>query len=84
MFWLLEHNNRAPWATLLREPVAGSLLPVGHQRTAGFNTVDIGQMVPASLLFMMMLMFIGAGQPPRGAVSRSPPLPSSCWRPGRF
>ena len=29
-------------------------------RTAGFNTVDIGAMAPASLLIMMVLMFIGA------------------------
>ncbi|EGJ51030.1 TrkH family potassium uptake protein [Desulfocurvibacter africanus] len=28
-------------------------------RTAGFNTLDIGQMTNASLLFMMMLMIIG-------------------------
>jgi trk system potassium uptake protein TrkH len=29
-------------------------------RTAGFNTVDIGAMAPASLLVLMVLMFIGA------------------------
>ncbi len=29
-------------------------------RTAGFNTVDIAKMHPASRVFMMMLMFVGA------------------------
>ena len=29
-------------------------------RTAGFNTVDIGKIVPATALFMMFLMFVGA------------------------
>ncbi|MNQ94653.1 Ktr system potassium uptake protein B [compost metagenome] len=62
MFWLLEHNNPA---TLGNAGPGGQLLAAFFQsataRTAGFNTVDIGQMVPASLLFMMMLMFIGAG-----------------------
>ncbi|WP_356948157.1 TrkH family potassium uptake protein [Fictibacillus fluitans] len=30
-------------------------------RTAGFNTIDIGQMKDSSILFTIMLMFIGAG-----------------------
>jgi trk system potassium uptake protein TrkH len=30
-------------------------------RTAGFNTVDIGALLPATAFFMMGLMFIGAG-----------------------
>lgn len=29
-------------------------------RTAGFNTIDIGAMLPASLFVLMLLMFIGA------------------------
>jgi len=45
--------------------VAGKLL-VGTfhgvtPRTAGFNTLDVGQMNPASLLLTDMLMFIGGG-----------------------
>ena len=62
MFWLLEHNNPG---TLGNASFGSQWLAAFFQsataRTAGFNTVDIGQMVPASLLFMMMLMFIGAG-----------------------
>jgi len=30
-------------------------------RTAGFNTIDIAQMTPSSLVYMIGLMFIGAG-----------------------
>ncbi|WP_305847133.1 potassium transporter TrkG, partial [Zoogloea sp. LCSB751] len=52
MFWLLEHNNPA---TFGNAGPGGQLLAAFFQsataRTAGFNTVDIGQMVPASLLF---------------------------------
>ncbi|MDM5072504.1 TrkH family potassium uptake protein [Aeromonas bestiarum] len=62
MFWLLEHNNPG---TLGKASFGGQWLAAFFQstsaRTAGFNSIDIGQMVPASLLFMMMLMFIGAG-----------------------
>ncbi len=62
MFWLLEHNNPG---TLGKAGVGGQLLAAFFQsasaRTAGFNTIDIGQMTPATLLFLMMLMFIGAG-----------------------
>lgn len=62
VFWLLERNNPG---TFGNAGIGGQLLAAFFQsasaRTAGFNTIDIGQMVPASLLFMMMLMFIGAG-----------------------
>lgn len=62
MFWLLEHNNPG---TLGKASFGGQWLAAFFQstsaRTAGFNSIDIGQMVPASLLFMMMLMFVGAG-----------------------
>ena len=62
MFWLLEHNNPG---TLGKAGIGGQLLAAFFQsasaRTAGFNTIDIGLMTPAALLFLMMLMFIGAG-----------------------
>ncbi len=62
MFWLLGHNNPG---TLGKASFGGQWLAAFFQstsaRTAGFNSIDIGQMVPASLLFMMMLMFVGAG-----------------------
>ncbi|MGL5992332.1 MAG: TrkH family potassium uptake protein, partial [Aeromonas sobria] len=62
MFWLLEHNNPG---TLGNAGFGSQLLAAFFQsasaRTAGFNTIDIGLMTPAALLFLMMLMFIGAG-----------------------
>ncbi len=51
-------------ATLARMPLPTSLLGIFFQsvttRTAGFNTIDIGQMTIASLFVMIVLMFIGA------------------------
>lgn len=35
-------------------------------RTAGFNTVDIGSLDDATLFFMMLLMFVGAGSASTG------------------
>ncbi|MBR7628375.1 TrkH family potassium uptake protein [Aeromonas popoffii] len=62
MFWLLEHNNPG---TLGKASFGNQWLAAFFQsasaRTAGFNTIDIGLMTPAALLFLMMLMFIGAG-----------------------
>ncbi|WP_369688261.1 hypothetical protein [Paraliobacillus sp. PM-2] len=36
-----------------------SYFPAVAPRTTGFNTIDIGSMEDASLLFIIMLMFIG-------------------------
>ncbi|WP_448563672.1 TrkH family potassium uptake protein [Trichothermofontia sp.] len=51
-------------ATLGSMPLATAILGVFFQsvttRTAGFNTIDIGQMTIASLFVMIVLMFIGA------------------------
>ncbi|MFZ3403497.1 TrkH family potassium uptake protein [Aeromonas salmonicida] len=62
MFWLLERNNPG---TLGTTSFGGQWLAAffhsASARTAGFNTIDIGLMTPAALLFLMMLMFIGAG-----------------------
>ncbi|MGL5032038.1 MAG: TrkH family potassium uptake protein [Aeromonas sp.] len=62
MFWLLERHNPG---TLGHASLGGQFLAAFFQsasaRTAGFNTIDIGLMTPAALLFLMMLMFIGAG-----------------------
>ncbi|MDF2902861.1 MAG: Trk-type transport system, rane component [Bacillus sp. (in: firmicutes)] len=35
-------------------------------RTAGFNTIDIGSLEPGTALFMMFLMFVGAGSTSTG------------------
>ncbi|MCA0985007.1 TrkH family potassium uptake protein [Halobacillus yeomjeoni] len=62
MFFILEYNNPD---TIGDFSVAGKLLASYFQgvtpRTAGFNTVDIGQMEDSSLFYMLTLMFIGGG-----------------------
>lgn len=58
-FLVLEWNN-----TLSGLPFLEKVLAAGFQsitpRTAGFNTVDYGQMAAATLFFTILLMFIGA------------------------
>jgi len=59
VFWVLEFNH------LLREHSLGdSLLMAAFQsvtpRTAGFNTVPIQELRDATLVFLMMLMVVGA------------------------
>jgi trk system potassium uptake protein TrkH len=56
--------ERANPRTLAQAPLGEALLASYFQavtpRTAGFNTMDIGAMLPVSLFVMMVLMFIGA------------------------
>jgi trk system potassium uptake protein TrkH len=44
-----------PWEALM-----AAVFQSASARTAGFNTIDIGAMAPASLFIVMILMFIGA------------------------
>ena len=53
----LSANNRAN----LSVSALTALFQSVTCRTAGFNTVDVGQMTTISLLVMLILMFIGAG-----------------------
>jgi trk system potassium uptake protein TrkH len=59
LFFLIEQDN-----TLAGQPFDEQLAAAFFQsvtaRTAGFNTVDTGLLRPATLLFMIVLMFIGA------------------------
>ena len=59
LLWMERHY------TLLNLPLNQKILAAFFQavtaRTAGFNSVDIGAMANESLVFLMMLMFIGAG-----------------------
>lgn len=61
VFFTLEYHNPR---TLGRLPGWGKLMAALFlaitPRTAGFNTVPIGHLYPASALFAMLLMFIGA------------------------
>lgn len=59
LFYLFEMNHileDAPIQTQILASLFQSVTP----RTAGFNTVDIGQLTNPTILVMIMLMFIGA------------------------
>ena len=59
LFYLFERNHiikDAPVLTKILTSFFQSVTP----RTAGFNTVDIGALTNASLLLMLVLMFVGA------------------------
>jgi len=59
LFYLFELNHiikDTPVKTQILTSFFQSVVP----RTAGFNTVDIGQLTNATILLMMLLMFIGA------------------------
>lgn len=61
VIYLLERTNPdtlggLPWGSRLLASFFQAVTP----RTAGFNTLDIGRMTPASQVFTIILMFIGA------------------------
>jgi trk system potassium uptake protein TrkH len=59
LFYFFERNHviqNMPLQTQILASLFQSITP----RTAGFNTVDIGQLTNATLLMMIVLMFIGA------------------------
>ncbi|MFA5840028.1 MAG: TrkH family potassium uptake protein [Candidatus Margulisiibacteriota bacterium] len=58
-YFCVEYNNTlAPYA--LHDKVLVSYFQAVTPRTAGFNTVDFGKILPATSILMMLLMFIGA------------------------
>jgi len=59
LFLLLEGNGAMRNFTL-KEKILASLFQVVTPRTAGFNTMDLTALGPASVLLLIMLMFIGA------------------------
>jgi trk system potassium uptake protein TrkH len=61
LFFVLEHNN--PKTLGLLSPVhkvLASYFQAVTPRTAGFNTLDISKLIPATALLTMFLMFVGA------------------------
>jgi trk system potassium uptake protein TrkH len=61
-FFLLEYGNPGSLGNMpLYEKIMTSYFQGVTPRTAGFNTVDFGKLEDPTLLFTMMLMFIGAG-----------------------
>lgn len=61
LFLLLEYQNPQTIGSMrLDHKVLASYFQAVTPRTAGFNTVAMGKLVPATALFTMFLMFIGA------------------------
>ncbi len=59
LFFLLEGSGAMRDFTL-KEKILASLFQVVTPRTAGFNTMDLTALGPASVLLLTMLMFVGA------------------------
>lgn len=58
---LLEHWNPATFGKLTwTERISAAFFQSATPRSAGFNTIEIGQMVSSSQLLLIILMFIGA------------------------
>jgi trk system potassium uptake protein TrkH len=61
LIWFIERNNPRSLEPLgFGEGLLAAYFQAVTPRTAGFNTLDIGTMRPASLFLMILLMFIGA------------------------
>ncbi|MGQ9673235.1 MAG: TrkH family potassium uptake protein [Candidatus Aminicenantales bacterium] len=52
--------NRALVSFSLKEKILSGLFQVITPRTAGFNTIDLKTLGPATLLLLLLLMFVGA------------------------
>jgi trk system potassium uptake protein TrkH len=60
-FFLIERSNPRTLGPLgTAEALLAAYFQAVTPRTAGFNTIDIGAMMPASLFLMLLLMFLGA------------------------
>lgn len=59
MIFILEYNNTLKPLSWTGK-ILGSYFQSVTPRTAGFNTIDIGKMRPATWLLLIILMFIGA------------------------
>ena len=59
LFFVFERNHTLQDLPVLNKILA-SLFQSVTPRTAGFNTVDIGSLTNATILLMLVLMFIGA------------------------
>jgi len=61
LIWLIErHNPRTLEPLGVGEGLLAAYFQAVTPRTAGFNTLDIGAMLPASLFLLILLMFVGA------------------------
>ena len=60
VFVLESGNPRTLGALSIPQGLLAAFFQAVTPRTAGFNTLDIGAMTPATLFLLMVLMFIGA------------------------
>ncbi len=68
LIFALEYGNPATLGSLSSiEKMFASFFQAVTPRTAGFNTIDIGSMNPATITFFLLLMFIGAGSASTGS-----------------
>ena len=64
----IEYSNPATLGALdLSDKLWASYFQAVTTRTAGFNSIDIASMNPGSIVFMCLLMFIGAGSASTGS-----------------
>ncbi len=62
IIFALEYSNPSTLASLSSgEKLLASYFQAVTLRTAGFNTIDLANITPSTALFMIFLMFIGAG-----------------------
>ncbi|WP_386081510.1 TrkH family potassium uptake protein [Terrilactibacillus laevilacticus] len=67
VIYVLEtHNVRTLGALSSIDKVWAAYFQGISPRTAGFNTIDISKLEPSTILFMILLMFIGAGSTSTG------------------
>ncbi|MDW7675286.1 MAG: TrkH family potassium uptake protein [Bacillota bacterium] len=60
--FILEYHNPATMAGFtMKERILASIFQGLTPRSAGFSTIDIGQMHPVSIMITKVLMFIGGG-----------------------
>lgn len=59
LIFALENNN-AMRGMAFKEKLLGSIFQAVTPRTAGFNTLSISNFAPATLMVLLLLMFIGA------------------------
>ncbi|OLO39315.1 Ktr system potassium transporter B [Alkalihalophilus pseudofirmus] len=68
VIFILEYGNPATLGSLpLSDKLWGAYFQAVTPRTAGFNTIEIGDMTTASILLILLLMFIGAGSASTGS-----------------
>ncbi|MBM4764390.1 TrkH family potassium uptake protein [Bacillus sp. B15-48] len=68
VIFILEYANPATLGAMpLSDKLWGAYFQAVTPRTAGFNTIEVGDMTTASIVLILLLMFIGAGSASTGS-----------------